>query len=64
VGRYDDSIRLYEEQLTEAERDDGPFGRIRSWVNGKETTQDRNDRNEQNAGMFRRIIKAFKAIND
>jgi hypothetical protein len=63
MGRYDDSIRHYENQLTDAKKDDGPFGRIRSWVNGTETTQDRYDRNEQNAGLFRRIIKALKAEN-
>lgn len=64
MGRYDNSIRLYEEQLTETEKGDGPFGRIRAWTNGRETTQARYNRNQQNAGMFRRIIRAFKAIND
>ena len=63
MGRYDDSIRHYEEQLSEAEKDDGPFGRIRSWVNGRETTQDRYDRKEQNANMFRKIINALRARN-
>jgi hypothetical protein len=64
MGRYDDSIKLYEEQLTEAEKDDGPFGRIRTWMNGRETTEDRYNRNQQNAGIFRRIIRALKAMND
>jgi hypothetical protein len=63
MGRYDDSIQHYENQLKDVTKDDGPFVRITSWVNGTETTQDRYDRNVQNAGLFRRIIKALKAEN-
>jgi hypothetical protein len=63
MGRFDETIAHYRNQLEQATRGDHPF-RFRIWGAGKEITQERDDRREQNKNMFQRLIDAYAKHND
>ena len=63
MNRFDDTIANYRKQLDDAMRGDFPF-RFRLWRNGTEITSERDERNEQNIGMFRRLIAAYSRLNN
>jgi hypothetical protein len=63
MGRFDDMIANYRSELDEAVRGDFPF-RFRIWRGDTEITNERDERNEQNIGMFRRLIAAYSRLND
>jgi|tagenome__1003787_1003787.scaffolds.fasta_scaffold20530336_1 hypothetical protein len=63
MGKFDDTIANYRNQLDDALRGDFPF-RFRLWRGGTEITSERDERSEQNIGMFRRLIAAYSRQND
>jgi hypothetical protein len=63
MGRFDDTIAHYREQLEQAVQGDHPF-RFRLWRNGTEITQERDDHQAQCTNMLQRLIAAYTKRND